>query len=431
MLNVTKNSSQVPPSKQFAQQCFVSADKFIKESKFHEARLEIEKAKKFEPANAYIQAFLDRISFFEQQQKKDQKEQQHVHAPAVAPSVAQPQPHSQSAPSIAPAKNIAPSQAEKIAVSVPPPVPPKKEVTVSAPPPVAPPQPSPEPSSVFNLPHAAPSKNEMDAKLDEMKQQIDLLTRALESEKQAREEMSKQQFEINIQQLRSAYEKAWVNGSPAEQDAQQLKQLALKLNISENTEETIRREVKLKMYGQAVKEVIAKRTLLRSSSSTLEWLRKVYSVSVQEYLEYESKFLLELVADQYRGTLMFVSADDATRNELVPRLKSGGFAVVLCSSPEDALEKIEKVNPNLIISQTEFAQGSLSGLKFLQLVRTATKFTYLPFILLAGASEAHLLKSSELRSNEGVVPMPVEYDELLTVINMKLVEFREYIASLS
>ena len=72
MLNVTKNTAPASSPKQAAQQCFVTADKFIKESKFQEARYEIEKAKRIEPTNAYIQAFVDRIAFFEQQQKKDQ-----------------------------------------------------------------------------------------------------------------------------------------------------------------------------------------------------------------------------------------------------------------------------------------------------------------------------------------------------------------------
>lgn len=42
----------------------------MKESRFHEARTEIEKAKKLDPANVYVVAFLDRINYFEAQKKR-------------------------------------------------------------------------------------------------------------------------------------------------------------------------------------------------------------------------------------------------------------------------------------------------------------------------------------------------------------------------
>ena len=82
------------------------------------------------------------------------------------------------------------------------------------------------------------------------------------------------------------------------------------------------------MYSNAVKEVIAKRQLLRSSSSTFEWLRKVYQVTMEEYLEYETKFLLDLVADQYKGTVTLCFADREDERRInspfeVRRVRSG------------------------------------------------------------------------------------------------------------
>jgi CheY-like chemotaxis protein len=183
------------------------------------------------------------------------------------------------------------------------------------------------------------------------------------------------------------------------------------------------------MYSKAVKEIVAKRKLLRSSSSTLEWLRKVYQVSVAEYLENESKFLLDLVADQYKGTVLLVSKLIGTKEDITPRLKSSGFAVVQAITPENALEKIEKVNPNIILCDVDFP-GSLSGIKFLHVLRVNSKFNYVPFVLIGEAAEMAQLKSSELKPNEGVIKQPIEYEELTNLMNEKLTWFREYISSL-
>ncbi len=54
-----------------AKQCLLSADHFLKGSRFQDARTEIEKTKKFNPSNVYVLAFLDRINYFEAQKKKE------------------------------------------------------------------------------------------------------------------------------------------------------------------------------------------------------------------------------------------------------------------------------------------------------------------------------------------------------------------------
>jgi CheY-like chemotaxis protein len=262
-----------------------------------------------------------------------------------------------------------------------------------------------------------------------MRRQVEDLTRALEQEKRARDEVSRLNLQSPVKQLRDALEAAWINGAPDDATAQTLHEQALGLSIPPEVEQSVIREVKLDTYSRAVKEVIAKKKLLRSSSSTLEWLRKVYQVSVAEYLENESKFLLDLVADQYKGTVLLVSKTIGAKEDLTPRLKSSGFAVVQALTPENALEKIEKVNPNLILCDCDFP-GGLSGVKFLHVLRVNSKFNYIPFVLIGEASEVAQLKSSELKPNEAVIKFPVDHEEMNNIINEKLTWFREYISSL-
>lgn len=415
--NTAKSTPAAGPDKTAAKQCLLSADRFLKESRFQDARTEIEKAKKFDPSNVYVLAFLDRINYFEAQKKKEAS----ASAPKAHPSPPPP-PAATSAPHAA-----TPQPVKPIVPNVPKPAPTAAEVpTGSVPPPSVKPKEAAE--------SAAPSRPEqrgVETTLEEMKRQIEMLTHSLEQEKKAREDMSKQQLQSNVLQVRTSMEKAWANGAPNEQEEEELHKLAVSLSIPENVEHSLRREVKLKMYSTAVKEVISKRQLLRSSSSTLEWLRKVYQVSMEEYLEYETKFLLDLVADQYKGTLLYVTPNVKTKDELIPRLKSAGYAVVLSGTPEEALEKIEKINPNIILCHTEFSPGSLSGIKFLHLLRASAKFNFIPFLLLCESAEVSQLKSSELRHHEGFLKKPVDVDELMIAMNEKLAHFRDYVSSLS
>ena len=416
----------------------------MKESRFQEARTEIEKAKKLDPANVYVIAFLDRINYFEAQKKKEA-------GPAVTPPPVVVQPVSAAPPVAVPPHTAAPGVVAPPRAPLPPAVkptpvvaPPQKPgaqavpasplpVAGSAPShsPIATP-PTPKPREVPAEPVPSPAEQKaMEATLEEMKRQIQMLSHSLEQEKKAREEMTNQQLDSNVRQLRQSMEKSWLNGAPSDAEGEELHKFAMSLSIPENVEQSLRREVKLKMYSNAVKEVIAKRQLLRSSSSTFEWLRKVYQVTMEEYLEYETKFLLDLVADQYKGTVLYVSPNVKSKDDLVPRLKAAGYAVVLSGNPEEALEKIEKVNPNLILCHTEFSPGSLSGIKFLHLLRATVKFNFIPFILLCQESEVSQLQSSELRHHEGYLKKPVDLDELMITMNEKLAHFRDYVSSLS
>jgi CheY-like chemotaxis protein len=413
LTNIPQNTAMTPssasPDKAAAKQCLLSADRFLKESRFQDARTEIEKAKKFDPSNVYVLAFLDRINYFEAQKKKE------AQSASVKPH-ATPPPH---AASPQPVKPFVPNVPKPAASSAGVPF-------ASSPPPSVKPTEAPEPMASARSEHRG-----VETTLEEMKRQIEMLTHSLEQEKKAREDMSKQQLQSTVLQLRASMEKVWANGAPNEQEDGEMHKLAISLSIPENVEHSLRREVKLKMYSNAVKEVISKRQLLRSSSSTLEWLRKVYQVTMEEYLEYETKFLLDLVADQYRGTLLYVTPNVKTKDELIPRLKSAGYAVVLSGTPEEALEKIEKINPNIILCHTEFSPGSLSGIKFLHLLRASAKFNFIPFILLCESAEVSQLKSSELRQHEGFLKKPVDVDELMIAINEKLAHFRDYVTSLS
>lgn len=295
------------------------------------------------------------------------------------------------------------------------------------------PQEAPNKAPAPTIAHSAAAEQNLEErkKVDEMRLQIEELTKALDQEKKAREEISKHNLQKAVKQLRSSLEAAWVNGSPVEKAAESLHELAISLTIPPEVEQSIIREVKLDMYSRAVKEVIAKRKLLRNSSSTLEWLRKVYQVSVTEYLENESKFLLDLVADQYKGTILFISKTIGTKEDISARLKASGYAVVPAATPENALEKIEKINPNVILCDTHFPEGGLSGVRFLHVLRANAKFNFIPFILISETNEMTELNSSELKPNEGCIKRPLEYEELTNLMNEKLAHFREYISSMS
>lgn len=414
--------------KMLAKEHLLASDRYLKKNLFDSARQEIQDAKKVDPANPYISACEDRLRLFEEA---------YVGQSSHAKASKAPQPHH--------TINLKPADSESETAQAAS----KEELLTST---VlnlkaAAPQSDTAQSglkkellttTVLNLKAASQSETAqsaikeelLTATINEMRRQIDELSCALEIERKAREEIVNQQLEASVRQLRAVLEKAWQYGEPKSDEAEEIQKLVRILNISPEVEASITREVKLMMYGKAVKEVIAKRKLLRSSSSTLEWLRKIYQISINEYLEYESHFLMELVTSQFRGTMLFVSPDENLQGELVPRFKEVGFAVASASSIEEALDKVEKLNPAIVVCDTMSEMGGLSGFKFLHFWRTRPKFETVPFILLCEPFEENQIRASELKNAEGFISKTCEFDEINILVNEKLQYIREYIGSL-
>ena len=460
-----------------AKEYLLNADKYVKAGQFEKAREQIDKARTADPSNPYIPAFEERIKFFEAQQEKARpappppkppvtttpqppplkRTPSPVEGPVpppmeeiMPPPVAEPAPPKVPAPpptvrtirppDVAPAR---PPAMPPVAEAAPPSRPPERTPPQTAPAAVIPRSTSlPRASDAVlrtqsitlsadpHAPAAGSAAPEVNDQIAEMRKQLQDLTSALMQERKAREEVQRQQLDSTVRQFRAALEKAWQFGAPKAKDAEDLRRLAQSLTIPPDVETSVTREVKLAMYGRAVKEVIGKRKILKSSSSTLEWLRKVYQISLNEYLEYESQFLLDLVSDQFRGTMLFVAFDEKLRSEIVPRFKNSGFAVVIAPNPEGALEKVDKLSPNIIICDSLFGEGSLSGVKFLHIIRSNPKFGFIPFILLCESAEGAQIPSADLRPNEAVVTKPVDFDELNTTMNDKLAQLRHYISTL-
>jgi DNA-binding response OmpR family regulator len=126
-----------------------------------------------------------------------------------------------------------------------------------------------------------------------------------------------------------------------------------------------------------------------------------------------------------------VSAIDDRRNELVLRLKGAGYAVVTAPTPESALEKIEKVSPNVIVSHMAFSGSKISGVKLLHLLRASPKVNFVPFVLLGSEQESEEVGQTNLRPNEGFLVEPADFEELTSIMEQKIAVFKEYIASLN
>jgi DNA repair exonuclease SbcCD ATPase subunit/CheY-like chemotaxis protein len=267
------------------------------------------------------------------------------------------------------------------------------------------------------------------SKLEEISGLIKDLMNKSEAEEKEREKLEKRQVENSIKRFWAAVERSWENGAPSKEQMADLRSLAEHFSIPESVEKQIMQDVKLKMYSRAVKKAIAEKKTSKKEALSFDNLRKQYDVSLEEYMEYESKFLDDLVSSQFQGTILLVSGNETLRNEISERLKSVGFAVVNSQSPETAIAKLDVINPHLIICDTDFPGEKHDGLHLLKVVRGNVKYSFLPCIMIAGQEYFERVKSSLGKPNEQLILKPVDFFELQNIINDQLKKLRDHLSS--
>ena len=265
--------------------------------------------------------------------------------------------------------------------------------------------------------------------LAKMAEQLNTLTQKVETDHREREESEKRKLEIGLKYYKSAAEDAWEHGAPDADRTAELQNLADLFSIPESVEKEILREVKLRKYSQAVKKTISDKKGSKKEGPSLEQLRQLFAVSLEEYMEYESVFLDELVSTQYHGTVMVISDDTSTREDLSERLKSTGFTVLHISRPESVPEKIDSVNPQVIICETAFRATTFKGIELLQDLRKDKKYNHMPFILFAEPYEMAAVKKELKEMHDAVLIKPVDFYDLLDTIDERLKKVRDHISS--
>ena len=265
--------------------------------------------------------------------------------------------------------------------------------------------------------------------LAKMAEQLNTLTRKVESDHRERQESEKRRLEIGLKYYKSAAEDAWEHGAPDADRTAELQNLADLFSIPESVEKEILREVKLRKYSQAVKKTISDKKGSKKDGPSLEQLRQLFAVSLEEYMEYEPVLLNELVSTQYHGTVMVISDDTSTREDLSERLKSTGFTVLHISRPESVPEKIDSVNPQIIICETSFRATAIKGIELLRDLRKDKKYSHMPFILFAEPYEMAAVKKELKEMHDAVLIKPVEFYDLLDTIDDRLKKVRDQLSS--
>ncbi|HEV8437243.1 MAG TPA: HD domain-containing phosphohydrolase [Methylomirabilota bacterium] len=113
-----------------------------------------------------------------------------------------------------------------------------------------------------------------------------------------------------------------------------------------------------------------------------------------------------------RATLMVVEDDPAIRQVLGDLLEATGYHVVPAESAEKAVELLNLIAPDLIL--TDVHMGAMSGIELCRQVKSDPRYEFTPVIVLTAVSDLDARVAGLAAGADDFFPKPVDFAELRT-----------------
>lgn len=122
-------------------------------------------------------------------------------------------------------------------------------------------------------------------------------------------------------------------------------------------------------------------------------------------------------------TVLVVEDNDMLREGLDEILSSEGFSVVCASNGQEALELMNAISPEIIVS--DVAMPVMDGYEFFHAVRERQEWVTIPFIFLTARSEPDDLLTGRDLGVDDYLTKPISREELVTTIHSRMERSRQ------
>jgi CheY-like chemotaxis protein len=233
------------------------------------------------------------------------------------------------------------------------------------------------------------------------------------------DEMRKNAPDVTEQQEESHFRdfltELWKQGKPGTEHDGLVASTQASLQISNSRRREILRSVKNQLYKEALREIWVTGGLSAFDMESVERLRARFDVSLLDHSLIETTMLREVRKNKVRANILIVDSDDASLLQISQLLRSGSFAVIAAGSVKEALEAIETVTPDLILSELAFTDGSL-GFDLYGFARESNRTEKTPFLFMTSSLDRTTHIIGKKVGVDDFVAKPIDGELLLATI---------------
>ncbi|MFI5253505.1 MAG: PleD family two-component system response regulator [Bacteroidota bacterium] len=218
---------------------------------------------------------------------------------------------------------------------------------------------------------------------------------------------------------------AWKYGKRSDADTALLVEARAELEITEEDHLRLEKEIKLESYVASIKNAWRQKKIIPTQPAAFDEFRKRFDISPEEHMEVEARLLGELQGQQKKEMIMYIDDDIGLTEVIDETLKDAGYKTLIATSPEQALQQMKNVIPDMIICDVRFPNSNMNGLGIYDEVRKMPDFNTVPFIFLSGVSDSQIMIAGLSSGADDYVTKPFNPDRLLALIEGKLKRYKE------
>ena len=215
----------------------------------------------------------------------------------------------------------------------------------------------------------------------------------------------------------------WKKGKPGSEHDGLIASTQSTLNITNARRMEILRSVKNNLYKEALLEIWNTGGLSAFDMETVEQLRVRFDISRLDHSLIETTMLKEVRKNKVRANILIVDSDDANLLQVSQLLRSGSFAVIAAGSVKEAVEAMETVSPDLILSELSFTDGAL-GFDLFGFARENKRAEKTPFLFMTASLDRTTHIIGKKMGVDDFIAKPVDGELLIATITGLLMQRR-------
>jgi len=223
----------------------------------------------------------------------------------------------------------------------------------------------------------------------------------------------------NVFNFRSFVWDTWKKGEPSEIQLGTLKKVQRELGIEDDAAKQIEREVKNRLYREALNEVWQTGGISAFTVAKVEELRAAFGVARADHLVVESTLLREVRKNRVRGTVLVVEDNEKSLLELAQILRSNSFAVIAAANVEEGLATLETVSPDIVLSEINFQTGP-AGFDLFEFIRATPATQQTPFLFMSSEVDRTTRIIGKRLGVDEFVLKPIDYELLIGTLTGQL-----------
>lgn len=224
----------------------------------------------------------------------------------------------------------------------------------------------------------------------------------------------------SVAMYRELLKEVWFDGKVTDDEARELKKVRDIFKISDEEHRELEKQVHIDAYIEALRIAWRDGVISQNESDVLQMMRQKFNISMEEHMSAEAKILWAKNTPHAKSAILIVDDERTFLLSLAAKLRKHGYDVLTSESVEQALELLQRSLPAIIVADLLFGEGKMTGLEFYQKVRENPRLKNLPFLLMSGISDEFVVRAGMRLGVDNFIQKPFDLELLLATIEGKL-----------